>query len=877
MITDELRQSFLDFFKSKGHKVVESSSLVPHNDPTILFTNAGMNQFKHVFTGEEKVSFKTATSCQKCMRAGGKHNDLENVGYTARHHTFFEMMGNFSFGDYFKTDAIKHAWEFVTRHLKFSEDKLWVSVYKNDKDALKIWRDDIGFPEKKIMKFGEKDNFWAMGETGPCGPCSEIFYDIGEILGRTDKKANPETDEERFIEFWNLVFMEFVRDESGKMEKLPKPSIDTGLGLERVSAIKHGVVSNYGIDIFKPLLAHLGELSANNFENVAEDKRVSMRAISDHARACTFLIAEGIVPSNEGRGYVLRRIVRRALRHGHLLGLDDPFLYKLVPDVIETMSGFYTELKDQKESVTVIIKNEEKSFLETLSKGMQIVDAEAKKISSKTSGPKRFLFPGLKAFDLYQTYGFPLDLTQDALKKYGLKVDITGFEQASLAHREKAKGTFTLDKNKPQIKMEAFQGLPITKFTGDSKSNLKGKGKILKILILNEKAKEIAVALDKSSFYAESGGQIGDKGILKSKNYSIEIKNTFKSPGSVHIHHGKVKEGKISDVKTGEIVETIVSDSRLSAMRNHTATHLLHRALQDNLGKHVKQSGSLVEPQRLRFDFSHPNSIAQDVLRKIENDVNKKILENITLQKETMPLDKARKKGAMALFGEKYGENVRVVEVPGYSLELCGGTHVERTGDIGLFKIISESSIASGIRRIEALTGVNALIEFRKSEDIITDIAGILKTEPSEIVSRIQKNLKRIKELEKKIESGDVVNKKEKSEELLNSARKVNDFKLLSAETPADNPKALREMADLMLDKLQKGIVVLGTKSGSKVFITAKVSKDLTSKYSAKTLIQSISKIIGGGGGGKPDIAEAGGSKPDKLKEALDKIYDLVQ
>jgi len=878
MITDELRESFLEFFKSKGHKIVKSSSLVPHNDPTILFTNAGMNQFKHVFTGTETKNFKTATSCQKCVRAGGKHNDLENVGYTARHHTFFEMLGNFSFGDYFKKDAIRYAWEFVTKYLKFSEEKLWVSVYKDDDEAYKLWKDDIGVPANKIVKLGDKDNFWAMGETGPCGPCSEIFYDLGINVGNGKVDATPETDDLRFLEFWNLVFMEFNRDDKGKMQKLPKPSIDTGMGLERVSAIMHGVLSNYEIDVFKPLLRIIGDLCSKDYDKAAEDEKISMRAIADHARAGSFLIAEGIVPSNEGRGYVLRRIIRRALRHGHLLGVDDSFLYKLVDSVVDTMGKFYEDLKSEAESVKTIIKNEENNFLETLSKGMHLVNGEVKNILSKTKGKKKLLFPGAKAFDLYQTYGFPLDLTQDAIKKHGLMVDITGFETAFAKHREKAKGSFSQNNEGSGLKIDDFQGISETKFIESTNLNLTSKNKILKISIVNEGKKEIALALDATPFYAESGGQIGDQGYIGStgsKKYRVKIKNTIKSPGGVYVHLGKV-EGNIFEIKKGDIIEAKISEVRLSTMRNHTATHLLHRSLQDNLGKHVKQSGSLVEPERLRFDFAHPNSIPLDMIRKVEDQVNQKILENIPIKIEIMPIDKAKKLGAMALFGEKYGDTVRVISVPGYSTELCGGTHVERTGDIGVFKILNEGSIASGIRRIEAVTGVNAVNEFRKNENKLIEASKILKTQPDEIISRISKNVKRVKELEKQLTGNAQTDRKAKSEDLFSKAKDIGKIKVLSAEADVGNPKDLREMADLMLDKMKKGVVVLGTKSGKKAFLTAKVSKDLTSQYSAKSLIKDISKIIGGGGGGKDDIAEAGGSKPEKLNDALKRVYELV-
>ena len=874
-ITDNLRRGFLEFFGERNHQCVNSSSLVPHNDQTILFTNAGMNQFKHVFTGNEVRPYKRATSCQKCMRAGGKHNDLENVGYTARHHTFFEMLGNFSFGDYFKKEAIGYAWEFVTVRLGFPKEKLYVSVYKDDDEAYKIWKDEIGIEPKRIFRMGEKDNFWSMGETGPCGPCSEIFYDQGEGVGCGKKDCSPECDCDRHLEIWNLVFMEFNRDESGNMSKLPKPCIDTGMGLERVSAIKHGVLSNYDIDVFKPMIKHLEEISGKDYSGKNDDLKISMRAIADHVRACTFLMSEGIVPSNEGRGYVLRRIVRRGMRHGNLLGIKESFLYKLVDDLVETMGGYYTELKAEALSVKTILKNEEESFLKTLARGIEFVNLAVEDLK-KEKGKKDILFSGDKAFDLYATYGFPLDLTEDALKRHKIKVDTEAFNKAFLEHKQKAKGTFKQDEAESGVNLIEFQGGKASKFLGYDLFEIEDAKLVKKVA--SDKKEEFYLVFDKTPFYAESGGQVGDTGVASSSNIKIEILNTQKHPGGAIIHMGKIVSGKAEGIKEGDAFKLIVSkDKRVATMRNHTATHLLHKALRDNLGAHVKQAGSLVEPGRFRFDFSHTGPIPKDVQRKIEDEVNLKILENLPVTKEEMPIDKAKSLGAMALFGEKYGDTARVVKVADFSLELCGGTHVGRTGDIGLFKILSEGSIASGIRRIEAVTGLNAISEFRKTEDELDEAAKILKSQPSEVIMKSQKLVAKVRELEKKIEIGAGEDAKDVLAEIINGAKIANGIKIISREIEVDNPKILRSMADTALDKLSSGIVVLGAKLGGKAYMVVKISKDLSSKHSAKDLIGQISKIIGGGGGGRPEIAEAGGSKPENLKEALDKVYEIIK
>jgi alanyl-tRNA synthetase len=880
MKTNELRSKFLDYFVSKGHRLVKSSSLVPHNDPSILFTNAGMNQFKHIFTGNETRDYKRAVSCQKCMRAGGKHNDLENVGYTARHHTFFEMLGNFSFGDYFKKEAVEYGWEFVTdkKWLGLPKEKLYVSVYKDDDEAFKIWNKGIGIDTKRIFKLGDKDNFWAMGETGPCGPCSEIFYDQGKEVGCGKKDCSPACDCDRHIEIWNLVFMEFNRDESGKTTKLPKPCIDTGMGLERAAAVTQGVLSNYDIDIFKPIIERIEELSLKSDLAKDADTRVSIRAIADHARASTFLIAEGIVPSNEGRGYVLRRIIRRAMRHGNLLGIKEPFLYRIVDDVANVMGSFYTELEHEADSVKSIIRNEEESFLKTLSKGIEIVNSEVEKIF-KGKAKKESLFPGEKAFDLYSTYGFPLDLIEDALKKYKLKVDLEAFNKASDEHKSKAKGSFKQDERKDSIDMSTFNGLSSTKFLGYEAFEIDG-AKLLKKCSVSDKS--IALAFDKTPFYAESGGQISDTGYLLGDGIKVEIDTVEKSPSGVFIHFVKITNGKIENVKEGQSYKLVVNrEKRLATMRNHTATHLLHKALRDNLGNHVKQAGSLVEPDRFRFDFSHTGPIPKDLQRKIEDAVNSRILQNLPVIKEEMPIDKAKSLGAMALFGEKYGDTVRVVRIHDgindYSIELCGGTHVDRTGDIGLLKILGEGSIASGIRRIEGVTGSYAVEEFRRSEDNLEKAALILKGSPEELLLKAQKMISRVSELEKQMERGATEKRKTSVDDIINKKHQLNGFVCIADIVQAENPKSLRETADMVMDKIKSGVVSLGANINDKVSMVVKVSEDLTAKYDAKNLIKEISGIIGGGGGGRKDLAEAGGSKPERLQEALDKIFEKIK
>lgn len=876
MTTDRLRQSFLSYFEKRGHKVVKSSSLVPHNDPTLLFTNAGMNQFKHVFTGADKRDYKRAVSCQKCMRAGGKHNDLENVGYTARHHTFFEMLGNFSFGDYFKKEAITFGWEFVTVDLGLDPLRLWITVYKDDDEAFKLWRDLVKIPATKILKLGEKDNFWAMGDTGPCGPCSEIHYDNGPSVGCGKKDCSPACDCGRFVELWNLVFMEFEKDEKGKMTKLPRPSIDTGMGLERVAAVKQGVLSNYDTDIFRPIIKGLCEISSREYGK-DDESTVSMRAIADHARALTFLICEGVVPSNEGRGYVLRRIVRRAARHGHIIGIKEPFVYKLVDPVVTSMGNYYTELAGEAESVKTILKNEEESFLKTSERGIEILEEEVKKLKKK--GTKSKLFPGAKAFDLYSTYGFPLDLTQDALKKYRLKVDTKAFEKAFEEHREKAKdpSVFKKDASDDLVKKDLPRAEKLDEGTLRTAANLFWWNKDPRTGMLNLNFGKSA------TFYAESGGQIGDRGRVFNDNFEFEVVSNVKTPSGATVTIARPIRGDMSKLKEGAKFNIEVNEGlRFATMRNHTATHLLHKALRKILGAHVKQSGSLVEPFRFRFDFSHTGAIPKDVLRKIEDEVNSAILADLFVEKKVMPIDQAKKLGAMALFGEKYGEKVRVIKIKekggkgDYSIELCGGTHVDRTGEIGTFKILSEASIASGMRRIEAVTGDYAVREYRKTEDLLSNAAEILKCRPEEVLARLERTVSRAKELEKKIADGSAPDLRAKSDEMLKNAKDMGGFKVISAEASVENPRNLRALADQMLDRIKNGIVVLGTKNNEKAFLVAKVSKELSQKFSAKVIIQDISKIIGGGGGGKEEIAEAGGNIPDKLEEALSRVFDII-
>lgn len=850
--TADIRRKFIEYFSRHGHQPVATSSLVPADDPTLLFTNAGMNQFKDVFLGSEKRSYTRAVSAQRCVRAGGKHNDLENVGYTARHHTFFEMMGNFSFGDYFKQDAIKFAWSFLTEELQLPKEKLLVTVYSEDDEAFDIWENEIGVPAEKIIRISTSDNFWSMGDTGPCGPCSEIFYDHGEHIWG-GPPGSPEEDGDRFIEIWNLVFMQFNRQADGTMEPLPKPSIDTGMGLERISAIMQNVHSNYEIDLFVNLIKAAAEVTG---AKDLEDK--SLRVIADHIRSCAFLICDGVMPSNEGRGYVLRRIIRRAVRHGNKLGASDIFFYKLVDALCQEMSSAYPELGDQKPVIEKVLKVEEEQFSKTLARGMAMLSDTLEALEDKT-------IPGEVVFKLYDTYGFPTDLTNDIAREQGFAIDEAGFEAAMQAQRERAQqaSNFGADYN-ATLKIDGE-----TAFTGYSDNE--GQANVIELITDSAFCDELTdgqqgvVVLDQTPFYAESGGQVGDMGVLKVANGEFIVHDTQKM-GNAFAHKGVVK----GTVKKGDKAEAkIDADNRDAIRKNHSATHLLHAALREVLGEHVGQKGSLVDAERLRFDFSHFESITPEQRDLIERRVNEEIRANHQLQTKLMELDEAKASGAMALFGEKYDEKVRVVSMGGFSVELCGGTHVNQTGDIGLFKIISESGIASGVRRIEAITGAAAVEFVQQQQHMLNNAGALLKTDASGLVERIQALQSQSRDLEKALAAAKQKLASQQGADLLSSAIEINGVKVLIANLEGVEAKALRGMVDDLKNRIGEGIVVLGVAGDAKVSLIVGVTKGLTGQVKAGELVNVVAAHVGGKGGGRPDMAQAGGDQPEKLTEAL--------
>lgn len=869
MKTSELRQKFLKFFESKGHQIVPSSSLVPHDDPTLLFTNAGMNQFKDVFLGFDKRPYNRATTAQKCVRAGGKHNDLENVGYTARHHTFFEMMGNFSFGDYFKHDAIKFAWEFLTspEWLNLPKEKLLATVYAEDDEAYNIWLNEIGLPAEKIIRIGDNkggryasDNFWQMGDTGPCGPCSEIFYDHGEhIWGGPPGSA--EEDGDRFIEIWNCVFMQFNRDEAGNMNPLPKPSVDTGMGLERMAAVMQHVNSNYEIDLFENLLK-----AAARETGVAFSMDIpSLKVIADHIRACSFLIADGVMPSNEGRGYVLRRIIRRAVRHGYKLGQKNAFFYKLVPDLVKEMGDAYPELKERQAQIEEALKNEETRFAQTLETGMALLE-NALADDTKTLG-------GEVIFKLYDTYGFPYDLTADICRERNIEMDEEGFNREMEAQRARARAAQNF-KADTQL---AYEGQD-TEFTGYTERQTEAK--ILALYKGSEPVEELAegdsgaVVLDRTPFYAESGGQIGDVGYISAGGNRFEVRDTQKIKAAVHGQFGIVVSGRL---KVGDsITAEIDNDIRNANMRNHSATHLMHQALRDVLGSHVEQKGSLVTAEVTRFDISHPQAVSAEEIAEVERRVNAAILANVEVKAALMSMEDAQKTGAMMLFGEKYGDEVRVLQMGDFSTELCGGTHVSRTGDIGLFKIISEGGIAAGIRRIEAITGLNALKWAQGQERLVRDIIGEVKAQTEkDVLAKIQANAAQSKALEKELAKAKAELAVHAGAKLLDNARDLGAAKLVVAQIDAE-AGALRDIVTDLAGKSDNAVILLAAVNDGKVSLCAGVSKPLTAKVKAGDLVKFVAEQIGGKGGGRPDLAQAGGTDADKLPAALDSVQDWV-
>ena len=863
MKSAEIRQKFLDFFAARGHEIVPSSPLVPGNDPTLLFTNAGMVQFKDVFLGAEKRDNPRATSSQRCVRAGGKHNDLENVGYTARHHTFFEMLGNFSFGDYFKREAIHFAWEFLTRDLGLPPEKLWVTVFREDDEAASIWLDEMKVDPERFSRMGEKDNFWAMGDTGPCGPCSEIFFDHGpEVAG--GPPGSPDEDGDRYIEIWNLVFMQFERKADGSMTPLPKPSVDTGAGLERLAAVMQHVHSNYEIDLFATLIKDIAALTGT--EDLSNN---SLKVIADHIRSCAFLVADGVTPSNEGRGYVLRRIVRRAVRHGYQLGVEDVFFYKIVASLVKVMGEAYPELLTQQAFVEKVLKEEEEQFARTLDNGMTIL----KKAIADLDGSE---IPGDTVFKLYDTYGFPVDLTADIAREHELSLDMPGFERAMEVQRDQARAASSFS---------AVEKLDLdpswkTNFTGYDR--LQDEGRVEAIYSLsNEKLEsvpadtEVLLVLDTTPFYAESGGQVGDQGVLESEAARFAVTDTQKQ-GNVYLHRGKLESGQLS---VGDQVRALVAgNDRAAITLNHSATHLMNSALRSVLGNHVLQKGSLVDAGRLRFDFSHPSPLTREELRAIEELVNNQVLGNSSVSKEVMPIEDARKKGALALFGEKYGDEVRVVSMGGdFSIEFCGGCHVQRTGDIGLFKIISETGISAGVRRIEAVTGRGALALIEREENTLREASAVLKTNPDELLGKVEALAKQNRELERQLEQLKARMASSAGDDLSNQAIEINGKKLLIASLEGFNPKTLRDTVDQLKNKLGSGVVVLANSSEGKINLIAGVSKDLTASVKAGDLVNMVALQVGGKGGGRPDMAMAGGSDLEALPAALASVQPWLE
>ncbi|HDQ1672712.1 TPA: alanine--tRNA ligase [Escherichia coli] len=860
--TAEIRQAFLDFFHSKGHQVVASSSLVPHNDPTLLFTNAGMNQFKDVFLGLDKRNYSRATTSQRCVRAGGKHNDLENVGYTARHHTFFEMLGNFSFGDYFKHDAIQFAWELLTSEKWFAlpKERLWVTVYESDDEAYEIWEKEVGIPRERIIRIGDNkgapyasDNFWQMGDTGPCGPCTEIFYDHGDHIWG-GPPGSPEEDGDRYIEIWNIVFMQFNRQADGTMEPLPKPSVDTGMGLERIAAVLQHVNSNYDIDLFRTLIQAVAKVTgATDLSNK------SLRVIADHIRSCAFLIADGVMPSNENRGYVLRRIIRRAVRHGNMLGAKETFFYKLVGPLIDVMGSAGEDLKRQQAQVEQVLKTEEEQFARTLERGLALLDEELAKLSGDT-------LDGETAFRLYDTYGFPVDLTADVCRERNIKVDEAGFEAAMEEQRRRAREAsgFGADYN-AMIRVDSA-----SEFKGYDHLELNGK---VTALFVDGKAvdavnagQEAVVVLDQTPFYAESGGQVGDKGELKGANFSFAVEDTQKY-GQAIGHIGKLATGSL---KVGDAVQADVDEARRARIRlNHSATHLMHAALRQVLGTHVSQKGSLVNDKVLRFDFSHNEAMKPEEIRAVEDLVNAQIRRNLPIETNIMDLEAAKAKGAMALFGEKYDERVRVLSMGDFSTELCGGTHASRTGDIGLFRIISESGTAAGVRRIEAVTGEGAIATVHADSDRLSEVAHLLKGDSNNLADKVRSVLERTRQLEKELQQLKEQAAAQESANLSSKAIDVNGVKLLVSELSGVEPKMLRTMVDDLKNQLGSTIIVLATVAEGKVSLIAGVSKDVTDRVKAGELIGMVAQQVGGKGGGRPDMAQAGGTDAAALPAAL--------
>ena len=874
MTSNDIRKKkFLDYFEGKGHKIVPSSSLIPLGDPTLLFTNAGMVQFKGVFLNEEKRDYNRAATSQKCVRAGGKHNDLENVGQTARHHTFFEMLGNFSFGDYFKEGAIEYGWDFLTKVMELDPEKLWITVFHDDDEAAAIWKDKIGVPADRIVRLGEADNFWSMGETGPCGPCSEIHIDQGEDYGCKRKDCSVECECGRYLEIWNLVFMQYNRDANGTLTPLPKPSIDTGMGLERLSAVMQRKKSNYETDLFTPIIAFIEKLSGVKLgQSPAHD--ISIKAIADHARAVTFLITDGILPSNEGRGYVLRRILRRAVRHGKFLGLSDPFLHKVCDSVISLMGGAYPESVRSRDLVLRATKGEEERFFDTLDKGLEILDNEIAALKKNNET----VLSGEAAFKLYDTFGFPLDLTADIIKDKGLTIDEAGFNESMEAQRTKARSAWkgSGEVGAGGLYKELVKDAVRSEFTGYNTQAASGKIiALIKDGKLVESASDckVEIVTDKTPFYGESGGQVGDTGTIIANNNSIQITDTKRPLTELIVHIGEIEAGSL---KIGDEVELIPNtDKRAATMRNHSATHILHALLRESLGDHVRQAGSYVHPGSLRFDFNHFEALTGEELKRIEDKANRITLANEKVLSEELPYDEAIKKGALAFFEEKYGDLVRMVKINGISAELCGGTHVRMTGEIGPIRITGESSVAAGVRRIEAVTGEAAIDLAVSTDETLKSIASLLKMKPSELPGRVEKLLKENKELAREIEklkskgADDSIDEKD--------IREIGGVKFYSKQIDSTDVKEMRAVADMVRVKMGSGITMVSSASGGNVKLLVTVTKDLTKRFHAGNIIKEIAPIIGGSGGGKPEMAQAGGNDASKLDEALKKAVSIIE
>ncbi len=881
MTGSEIRRRFLRYFERHGHTIVPSSPLVPAQDPTLLFTNAGMVQFKAVFLGEEARTYVRATTCQKCVRAGGKHNDLENVGRTARHHTFFEMLGNFSFGDYFKADAIAFAWEFLTKDLSLPRDRLAATVFTDDDEAFGLWQKVAGLGVDRVLRLGEKDNFWAMGETGPCGPCSEIHFHQGDHLPCAEVEAGrtclgPACECDRWLEVWNLVFMQFSRDASGSLSPLPKPSIDTGMGLERVAAILQGVPSNFQTDLLRPLIGEVEEISSRAYGERESDD-ISTRVIADHARASTFLIADGVVPSNEWRGYVLRRIMRRALRHGRLLGLGEPFLWRLSATVVDLMGETYPELRERHQTVAQLIRQEEERFAETLDRGLEKI----REYVESRSGEEKIV-DGHFLFTLYDTHGFPTDLAQEIFADQGYTIpeaSLQVFEAEMTIQRERARASASFGGEEgPRIFQELAGALPPVEFLGYD--SLAAPAKILALIREGSRLREVAagmdveVILDRTVCYAESGGQVGDRGQLSGREGRGEILDTFLGGPGLIVHRLKVTAGGFRE---GEEVAVTVEAPRRQAVRlNHTGTHLLHAALRKVLGTHVTQAGSLVAPDRLRFDFTHPTQVRDQELEWVEDLVNEKVRYDLEVDRFSTDLDEALRMGALALFGEKYGQRVRVVRIADFSVELCGGTHLDRTGQIGLFKVAAEGAVAAGVRRIEAVTGATALKEVAKTESALRESAALLKIPPLELPRRLAKLLEEQRQLGKQLETLEARLARGRAQEIVGRAREVAGVAVVAARVDGLDAEGLRTVIDSVRERLGSGVICLGSVVDGKVALVSSVTKDLIPRLHAGKLIQAVARAVGGSGGGKPDLAQAGGKLPEKLDEALDLVYRLV-